>query len=433
MKKIFTLIAAAAMALGANAQVISFTESDVVAASTSTKPLNGKTFSNGNFSIVITDLEGKFAVDASNAYFGTAEAYTPYAYRLKTNATSKPAGDSKARYITIKAPSAGTVKICARTATSSDPRAITINGTSKTLDDSKAISVDIPEKVSETNPTGTTKIYEIHTFTVNAGDNTLLFPGGAVNFYSFEFIAGEGGDDPVTPVDPSDPTEGKVWDFTNMSESALSALASNSNWAAETLGSDPDTYTRYTYKSDIAKDTYTDLATLGFSDGAGIEVARSGGSLAGYKQKDDGSWSGSIRVDANKRIQLNTSNGVFRIKNLKAGDKVIVNYQSASGTEDRTFSVTNATPATLSAPKSSAEGSNKTETLTVTADGDVSLQQSKAINIFKIALNSELPTGINGIKANTVAAPAVKKYVENGQIVIEKAGKKFNVAGAQLK
>ena len=31
------------------------------------------------------------------------------------------------------------------------------------------------------------------------------------------------------------------------------------------------------------------------------------------------------------------------------------------------------------------------------------------------------------------AAPAVKKYLENGQIVIEKAGKKFTAAGAQLK
>ncbi|GEM_PF-2021168 len=43
-------------------------------------------------------------------------------------------------------------------------------------------------------------------------------------------------------------------------------------------------------------------------------------------------------------------------------------------------------------------------------------------------------TGINGITADAVAAaPAVKKVVENGQVVIVKGGKKFNVAGAQLK
>lgn len=42
-------------------------------------------------------------------------------------------------------------------------------------------------------------------------------------------------------------------------------------------------------------------------------------------------------------------------------------------------------------------------------------------------------TGIKGVEAEATAAPAVKKYVENGQVVIEKAGKKFTVAGAQLK
>ena len=42
-------------------------------------------------------------------------------------------------------------------------------------------------------------------------------------------------------------------------------------------------------------------------------------------------------------------------------------------------------------------------------------------------------TAINGVVAADTAAPAVKKYVENGQIVIKKAGKKFTAAGAQLK
>lgn len=41
--------------------------------------------------------------------------------------------------------------------------------------------------------------------------------------------------------------------------------------------------------------------------------------------------------------------------------------------------------------------------------------------------------GINGVEATATAAPAVKKYVENGKLVIEKAGKKFTAAGAQLK
>ena len=434
MKKIFTLIAVAAMALSASAQEITFTEGDVVAAASSA-PLNNKTFSNGNFSIVITDLEGKFAIDGSNAFFGTAESYKLYSYRLKTGATSKPAGDAKARYITIKAPSAGTVKICARSGSSSADRNIEINGTKKLLDDDAAAKVDMAEKISETNPTGTTPVYQIHEFAVNAGDNTLNFPDGGINIYALEFVAGEGGsgegggEGGETPT-PTDPTAAKIWDFTNMSTDALTALANNANWAPEEQGSGETAFTRYTYRNDIAKDTYVDLGTLGFSDGAGIEVGRSGGTLAGYAEKD-GKWSGAIRVDANKRIQLNTSNGVFKIKNMKAGDKVTINYQSGSD-EARSFTVTNASPASLSAPKNSEEGSIKTETLTVTANGDVTLQQTKAINIFKIAVNSEI-TGIASVEAAAVAAPAVKKYVENGKVVIVKAGKKFNIAGAQLK
>jgi polyisoprenoid-binding protein YceI len=82
MKKIFTLIAVAAMALSASAQEITFSET------AATGTLNGKTFSNGNFSIVVTDLEGKFAIDnPTAAFFGTAEAYKSYAFRLKTGAT----------------------------------------------------------------------------------------------------------------------------------------------------------------------------------------------------------------------------------------------------------------------------------------------------------------------------------------------------------
>ena len=152
MKKIFTLIAVAAMALSASAQEISFTEADVVAASSSA-PLNNKTFSNGSFSITVTDGEGKFAIDANNAYFGDATAQTKYSYRLKTGGKSQTTS-GKARFITLNAPSAGTVKVCARSASGSAVRAIEVNGTSQSLDDANAISVEMEGNISEENPTG---------------------------------------------------------------------------------------------------------------------------------------------------------------------------------------------------------------------------------------------------------------------------------------
>lgn len=63
----------------------------------------------------------------------------------------------------------------------------------------------------------------------------------------------------------------------------------------------------------------------------------------------------------------------------------------------------------------------------VTIDGFVFSETKLDVKV------NEVSAGINGVEAAATAAPAVKKYVENGQIVIEKAGKKFTAAGAQLK
>lgn len=49
------------------------------------------------------------------------------------------------------------------------------------------------------------------------------------------------------PVQPKDPTAAKTYNFTSMSESALTALASNTNWVSSTEGTAPETFTRYQY------------------------------------------------------------------------------------------------------------------------------------------------------------------------------------------
>lgn len=68
---------------------------------------------------------------------------------------------------------------------------------------------------------------------------------------------------------------------------------------------------------------------------------------------------------------------------------------------------------------------------TGTADASIKLPSGDALQL--LAGGTPVAAAINGVEADVVAAPAVKKYVENGQIVIEKAGKKFTAAGAQLK
>lgn len=54
------------------------------------------------------------------------------------------------------------------------------------------------------------------------------------------------------------------------------------------------------------------------------------------------------------------------------------------------------------------------------------------INIFGITAITDGSANVNNVAADN-AAPAVKKYVEDHGIVIEKGGKKFTAVGAQLK
>ena len=213
---------------------------------------------------------------------------------------------------------------------------------------------------------------------------------------------------------------GKSWDFTKTSADVIAALDADANWVASTEGTGDNAFTRYQYKNEIAKETYVDLASIGFAPGAGIEVGRVGGKMEGGK---------TIRIDANNRIQLNCSNGVFKIKDLKAGDVVKIQFACASSSEDRTFTVTNADKATVTATKDQAK---IVETLTIAADGDLVLQQSKAINIYAIAVNGELPTGIQNIKAatktienNVIYNLAGQRVNESYKGIVIKNGKKF--------
>ena len=164
-------------------------------------------------------------------------------------------------------------------------------------------------------------------------------------------------------------TPTKVWDFTKTSDADSTALANNENWSYTASSG------RFTYKNEVAKETFVELGEIGFAGGAGIWV---GGNKIGAN---------NVRVDVNKRLQLNASKAQYKIPGLKAGDKLVISCESASKDEARTFTVTNATPATIEAPKQ-GDGASTTE-ITITADGDLILEQSKGINVYSIALNAE--------------------------------------------
>ena len=107
MKKFFTLIAAVAMAASMNAQTLSF-DTDYAAGSVP------ETFSTKGLVLTVVDTNKKLVVDANSAYFGTADSYQKFDKRLKSGGKS-----SSKNNLTLTLPSDGTLKVYARTGSSS--------------------------------------------------------------------------------------------------------------------------------------------------------------------------------------------------------------------------------------------------------------------------------------------------------------------------
>ena len=185
MKKIFTLIAAVAFAATASAQVLSFdTEYDKGAVPAS--------FSNGDLVLSVTDTDGKLAVDANSAYFGTPESYVSFGYRLKTGGKS-----SSKNNLTLTLPTDGTLKVYARTGknTATDRNIVlTQNETelvNKILLESEAGKVTIGEE--ERN------VYTIITVEAKKGDVAITYPVNSVNIYALELVNAAGVSTILTP------------------------------------------------------------------------------------------------------------------------------------------------------------------------------------------------------------------------------------------
>ena len=137
MKKFFTLIAAVAMAASMNAQTLSF-DTEYAAGSVPA------TFSTKGLVLTVVDTKNKLVVDPNSAYFGTADSYQKFDKRLKSGGKS-----SSNNNLTLTLPSDGTLKVYARTGSSSATNRnviLTQNDTelaNKILLESEAVSVNM--------------------------------------------------------------------------------------------------------------------------------------------------------------------------------------------------------------------------------------------------------------------------------------------------
>lgn len=170
------------MAIVANAQVISFTETAAKGS------LNGKTFGSEGFVLTVTDKAetGKLEIDANNANFGTLADYQSFTHRLKTGGKS-----SSSNNMSLSIPADGTLKVYARTASkdSERPIVITQNGTEvfnqKFVDSQAATENYTASDGSEKVRT----VFPIYTCEVKAGTADITYPDNAVNFYCFELVS----------------------------------------------------------------------------------------------------------------------------------------------------------------------------------------------------------------------------------------------------
>ena len=175
MKKIFTLIAVAAMALSANAQKIVFDANEGLKTSYEVDGLK----------LEYVDTDSKMAVDANSQFFGTAASYENFKARFKTGAKSGAKSG-----ITLTIPAAGTLKIAVRSASSSaEDRNLVLTQNETTLFDKVIKENEATDYETATIEEESKKVFPIQSVEVAAGTIEVTYPKGSLNFYCFELVS----------------------------------------------------------------------------------------------------------------------------------------------------------------------------------------------------------------------------------------------------
>ena len=142
-----------------------------------------ESYADGDFSIVITDANGKFTVDENKQYFGNETSYEQFTTRLKTGGKS-----SSNSFITVNIPVAGKLQLMARSASSSSVRALVV-----TQNEAEIYNGLLDESNVEVEIEGAAKkVFKVHETNVEAGTADITYPDGAVNFYCIRLAVPEG-------------------------------------------------------------------------------------------------------------------------------------------------------------------------------------------------------------------------------------------------
>lgn len=298
--------------------------------------------------------------------------------------------------------------------------AITITATATNYNSKEgAVSVNVGTITHSVDNVATTWAGSANSITIGNGTGDIT--GGDWRIAAIE----------VTYTAPETPaTEATTWVFTNgLGADDLANVTADGNWGTKTDSEENNYYTWTSTTAIAARNVYVALA----ANGQDLDITKG---LTFARNNSAGLAGGAINFFED-HLNIANSNVLIKIPNLAKNDVVNVRFYS-NGTVERGFDPITNTDVT------SAMSSDKTDVkdvaLTVAADGDVTLNSTASINIKCISINTDLPadqsddpTGINTIATDAAKAASVKKYIDGKQVVIEKNGKKFNVAGAQIK
>ncbi len=404
MKKFFTLIATALVALTASAEKITFGDAAVAAGSLAAS------YSDGSFVLSRVDNDNKHAIDLNNAYFGDASAQEKLGSRLKVGGKS-----SAKNSLTIAVPSAGTLKVYVRTGSNSaTDRTLTLSQGGSTLynkvvQESDAIIVEMESAKSETNPTGETKVYPIISVPVTAGSVSVAYTVNSLNFYGFEFVAGEGGGE--TPA-PAAADAGKIL-FGDAAVAAGSLAASYSDGSFVLSRVDNDN------KHAI------DLNNAYFGDASAQEKLGSRLKVGG-KSSAKNSLSLSIAGTGTLKVYVRTGSN-------SATDRNLVLSQGGSTLYNKVVQESDAIIVEMESAKSETNPTGETKvypviSVPVTA-GTVSIEYPvNSLNFYGFEF-VPASTAVEAVAEAKAEAPKVVKVIKNGKLYIGN----FNVAGQQVK
>ena len=506
MKKIFTLIATALMAVGASAQMIKWD-----AAVTSDNLAADASWKSGNFKVAIVDTGNKMSIDGNNAYFGTADDNQKFTHRLKTGGKS-----SSTNQIIATIPSEGKLNIYVRTGSGSatDRNMIVTQGTTELFN--KVIKENA---ATDYVTVGENKVFPIISVSVTEGDVVITYPVNGINFYAFEFISATAATDPVMTASPtamslaatpSQNTQSKTFTITganltpgtyNLTVPNLAGLSVEpTSFTVDSEGKANQEFTvTYSSTDDVAEATANITATV---NGQAIAVAVTYSSRATLDEQVEVStattwdWSGmtdevELTEETNpKRSDNPVMSNLTHLFDIPASFNAqaiqLIDTQfpvrggcmqngtasfrtTGTGVVTVTFSDTGS-GASATAPERHLCINGVKQDIYTKRDGSVDKKTSEpieiaagkvtisgvdadgttpqAIRIYTITFTPQDvtnpipaatdaepsdPTGINTVATDAAKANVVKKYVDGKQVVIEKNGKKYNVAGAQIK